>query len=247
MYWMRLIPQLSKRFITTVICAIVAGITRILYCWVYPVPVRDSFAYKEIIEYWIRFGSLPEESHSPPLGLLFFKIPAEYFDYDVIKTGIAVNVLLGVCIVISIVWIAYVIGLSNMESLLVGIIAATHPTLVKLSCQMIREDSYLLFCSLSILTTFLFLKNRRNRQIILMSLFAASAYLCRHEGLELIPIICLLILVCFKDTFFGRTKRIILFLGLYAVSIVGITCTLDIPIDYYKAYVRYSISINGNN
>ena len=238
---------MTQRIIITAICVIIAGITRILYCWVYPVPVRDSYAYKFVIEQWIKNGSLPKESHSPPLGLLFFKIPAELFDYNIIKTGIVVNVILGLCIVISIIWISYTIGLSNKETLLIGIISATHPTLVQLSCQMIREDSYLLFCALSILSTFVFLKKHRIRQLFFMSACAASAYLCRHEGLELIPIICLIILVCFKDTYFGKAKRIILFLGLYAVFIVGIHFMLRIPLDYYKASIRYSIDNNGNN
>ena len=221
-----------------ILCLFIGSIVRILYCWKYPVSVRDAFAYSSIIEQWINQGSIPVEKGTPPLGLFLLKIPAEYFYCDIIKGGIIINMILGLAIIYIIGHIVYEICPSKKTALLIMLIGATHPSMVQYSCQMLRENSYLFFCCLTFYFGIRYIKNKHVFLICPMAFFCATSYLCRHEALENIIIICLIIFLYPKDRLIKRLNKCFLFVVSLGFSFAAVSKILGVPWQYYYLYTK---------
>ena len=199
--------------------------------------VRDSFIYYQIINDWNSTGQFKTEGTIPPLSLYFLRIPSHFFQYDIMKGGVLVNVLLGIAIVVISIMIVHCICNSLIVDLIFGLLVATHPKLVYYSCQMTRENSYLFFVFLSCLT--LIIGNQKKRMIYIMmtGVFAAAAYLCRHEALELIPITVLtIVFFSEKKAWTACLKKILAFSLFFVLSFAVITHLIGVPMQYYYGY-----------
>jgi len=228
----------SKVFIGIIaICLAIGVFERLLYCIRYPVMVRDSYIYFNIIKEWNATGQFRTEGTLPPLSLYLLRIPSHFFSYDIMKGGVLVNVLFGIAIIALSILIVHCICNKLVVDFIFGILVSTHPTLVYYSCQMTRENSYLLFVFLSCLTLIIGIQKNRMIYFMLTGLFSAATYLCRHEALELIPITVLTI-VFFgeKKVWFACITRILVFMLFYAVSFALITHLIGIPMQYYYGY-----------
>lgn len=230
---------LSKKMLVVLFCTAIGGIIRILYCWKYPIPVRDSYKYYETIQQWNLTQNIPN-SHFPPLGLYIMRLPSIVFNnLDVLKGGIILNVVLGLLLIILTIHLSYYISNSYMIALISGIIVATHPMMVELSCQMLRENSYLICCILFAYCMLKYLSNNKKRNIISASFFSTCAVLCRFEALELSIILVVLILTQKKLSAKRKIADFMVFNIICIISFFAITHLIDIPLSYYKEYISY--------
>lgn len=228
----------SKKIISIILfCSFLGLCERLFHLIEYPVIARDSYIYYNILKEWNETGTIAQGGTTPPLALFLFRIPSLLFNYDIIKGGIIINVLLGELIVALAIIISYTIRKNYLFNLTVGILTSTHPTLVHYSCQMTRETSYLAFIEFSCLFLIIFIKRQNIFYIILSGLFSAIAYSCRHEALELIPI-ALFAIISFthQKTFLRYAKEIFTYLFSFMVTFVSIPFLIGIPICYYKGY-----------
>lgn len=223
-------------FWLSIACAVLAGTTRVLYCWKYPVPARDAFTYKSFMELWNSSGIFPMTDNFPPLSIYLLKIPASLFFYDTIKGGVIVNVILGIAIIILLVNISHKIIPSYSVATAIGCIAATHPSLIHYSCQMLRENSYLFFTSLWILSITDFLKKKKVINIAFAGLFTSAACLCRFEALELFIISCIIIMFWSKTKNSIKLKILGFYVSVFFLSHILIMTFINVPLSYYKQY-----------
>lgn len=237
----------DKFFIISVACIIFAIIMRILYYIKYPVDVRDSFKYKEIIELWISTKKIPNGEGIPPLGLYILKIPTEHFNCDIIHGGTIMNMLLGLCIVSIIIQIAKEIVSSNIIIFLIGVIAATHPSLVDYSCHMTRENTYLVFFSACTLFLIKYIKKKRWIDLAIASFLSASAYLCRHEALEIVFFMMFIILFSQTQKKLRKIAHVFLFLITYSISFFVISYSIGASTEYYKSYSAFFPKVYDNS
>lgn len=231
----------NSLFSIILVSLIIGSIVRIAYLWKYPVPVRDAFTYSESIEEWMRAGKIPEKGGFPPLGLFFFKKVAVFSGLDIIKSGTLVNVSAGLLIVATLGTIAHIIIPYPPLVLFVSLVSATHPALVDYSCQATRENTYLLFCCLSVLFLIRYLKSyNKLRHIAAAAFFACAAFLCRHEGMELPILAFLVILFHDKNAISIRLSSVLLFSVTFALSFFLISFLIGVPLSYYASYIiRY--------
>ncbi len=234
----------KRLFLITTVCVLIGSIVRIAYCLKYPVPVRDSYEYMFIIREWIETNSIPIEKPIPPLGLFLMKIPTTYFGYEIIKGGIVINILLGLLIIITLIKISDEITPSPLLALCIGILSATHPTLIRYSCEMLRENSFLLFSSFAVISCIRFLKGTTG-YLILASICLAAGYLCRHEGIEFAFFFGALILFNPKIELKKRGLYSMIYIVLFMFSLVAISLCIGIPKEYYYTYLNdYKNSAN---
>ena len=71
----------------------------------YPVQPRDAYTYEQFIRHWEKTGLLSDTFVGIPFSLWILKAPYHFFRFDIIKSGIAINCLLGVFIIIISVFI----------------------------------------------------------------------------------------------------------------------------------------------
>lgn len=215
----------------------VGAIIRVLYILIYPVPVRDSFVYKTFIESWNQTGVFPQEPLFPPLGITLLKISSTCFDCETIKGGRITNTVLGICIIYIMVRISLEISKSRTIALVIGLLSATHPTLISYSCQMTRENPYLFFCSMTCMLLVMYSNKNKLYFVLLLALSSSAAFLCRHEGLELIPIVIVVICMCVRNVSKKAVfLRCVLFLASYVISFLLSTYLTGVPISHYKLY-----------
>ena len=233
--------KLSSTWLKAVIIAVSVGvgfIIRLLYCICYPVPVRDAFSYQKIIEEWNETGILPDTEAYPPLGLFLLKAPSSLFSIDTIKGGVIVNMLLGLGIIILSICISYQIIRSHFVVGLVGLIVATHPTLVGYSCQLLRENSYLFFCDFSILFAIRFYKDKRIPNLLGTAFFSAAAFLCRHEAIEMLLFYSIFILLWNKEELKRRMINCTVLFTFFFLTCISISYAIGVPLEYYKSYTE---------
>lgn len=228
----------SKVFIGIIaICLAIGVFERLLYCIRYPVMVRDSYIYCDIIKEWNATGQFRTEGTLPPLSLYLLRIPSHFFSYDIMKGGVLVNVLFGIAIIALSILIVHCICNNLVVDFIFGILVSTHPTLVYYSCQMTRENPYLFFMFLTCLMLIIGTQKKRMIYFMLTGLFSAAAYLCRHEALELV-LITILTIFFFSEKKAWRVclKRLFVFMLIYIISFAVITYSIGIPIQYYYGY-----------
>lgn len=229
----------------TIAILVVGLIIRLIYIIKYPVPVRDSFRYLGLIEEWNLSGKIPLDDKYPPLGLFFLRIPSIYFDCDAIKGGILVNMVLGLLIIYLCIRISKAITKSSCFSFAAGILAATHPTLVEYSCQMLRENSYLAFCCLTVLTMISYVSCFGIVKLVLSGCFSSLAHLCRHESLELMFAVLVVVLLSgIRKPYKKQVIYLFIFFVSCLLTYVIVSYAIDIPIDYYRIFLEKLLSKN---
>ena len=228
----------NKKTITVILfCVLVGYLVRITYLMKYPVPVRDSYTYQEQIERW-DFSSKTETTKVvPPLSLFLFKLTSQILNIKIIKAAKLFNIEAGLFIIILMMIIAFKISSSLICTFICGLIAATHPILVELSCQMLRENTDLMFTCLAILSIMGYLKHVGITTLILTSICVTLSFFCKYEGIENI-IISFLAVLMFPRKVKRKTKMIhsLIFIATCMISSFIITFVINVPINYYMLY-----------
>lgn len=222
------------------ICVIVGAIYRIAFSIIYSVQSRDSYDYVHFIRQWEDSNVIPFNASFPPLGLFILKIPYHFFSYDIIKGGIVINMVLGLLIILLLIQIAKETLKSISAMFLLGIIGATNTSLIKYSCQFLRENTYLFFLCLTVLCLIRFYKSNRAVEIIYISLCTVCSALCRREGIELVIFFVLLLLFFLfrkKISFRKALSFSLLYFISFAAFLLSISIICDVPLNYYMALV----------
>lgn len=229
----------GKRTLVITICLAIGLTARLIYCIKYPVMPRDSYIYYDIIMAWNETGQLShgENGTIPPLALFLFSIPSIHFGLDVMKGAVLINILSGMAFLHFCIMIMDDVRNNLIWDFMVGILAATHPTLLQFSCQMTREMTYLLFV---ILAVFFFI-HQRDRPVLpymaMAGFFSSAAFLCRHEALELFPVIMSASLFFpLRTSCIARTKMIGTYLLSGGAAFFLILEKIDIPLSYFSVY-----------
>lgn len=215
---------------SAVIACIITGLVfRLAYCIFYPVQPRDAYVYYELIVQWEKTGKITDQIAILPLSLWILKIPKHYFQYDIIKGAELVNITIGLTIIIITQRMIFRLIKDNGISLFIGLFAATHPTLIKLSCSCLRENTYLLFALLSIDFMIKYILHMKTRHIIITSAMSAMAFMCRLEGGEIVLyVFFVLVSLCL----FKRIKPLIavrdfiVYLLFFSITFFGIYYSL---------------------
>lgn len=221
-------------FLIDILCVALGGLIRVIYCIAYPVPVRDAFQYKKFIELWSCSGIIPGDSYFPPLSIFLLKIPYSLFKYDIIIGGTIINIVLGLGIIITLINVSHEIFPSKIAPLCCGLLVATHPTFVRHSCHMTRENSYLFF---SCLATLFFIKSlnraRKPYYVAFAAIFSSCAFLCRFEAIELFVVFVLLIIYTNLKSFSIGVKKLFIFISFSIISFGSILYITSVPFSYF--------------
>lgn len=230
--------MLNKKTIAVIVfCVLVGFFVRIMYLIKYPVPVRDSYTYQEMIEHW-DFSSQTETTKVvPPLSLFFFKTTSQLLNIELIKAAKLFNIETGLLIIVLMMLIASRISSSLICTFISGLIAATHPVLVELSCQMLRENSYLMFTCFAILCLMSYLKHIGITKLVLAALCVTLSFFCRYEGIDNL-VISFLIILFFPKRIRMKVKTVhaLIFIVTCAISAFVITFAIKVPTSYYMLY-----------
>ena len=229
-------------FIIIILCLCLGGTTRILYCIKYPVQPRDVYKYIYVMENWEK-EQWVDLINVPYLSLYLMNLPHKILTSDIKKGGICLNIMVGQCIIILSILSFRVLSDNKIGLWVVGLVTSTHPTLIHYSCEMLRENTYLLFCIVSINLLILWHKRKSIIYIFLGGISAALSFLCRYEGLEICVMYILMIIFHFKAL---RIKRLLVhligFLIVYATSIYATSTIIDkdfrLKMIYFKTYNR---------
>ena len=211
-------------FVIIILCLCLGGAARIFYCIKYPVQPRDVSIYIGEMENWEK----EQRITVPYLSLYLLNLPHKILKCDIEKGGICVNVVVGQLIIILSILSFRELSDDKIGLWVVGLVTSTHPTLIQYSCVLLRENTYLLFCIMSINLLILWYKRKSIIYILLGGVTAALSFLCRYEGLEICVIYILMILFHFKAL---RIRRLFVhltgFLIVYATSIYVTSAMID--------------------
>jgi len=206
---------------------------RLLYCIKYPVPVRDSYKYYEYIVRWNEEGVPPANKEYPPLGLYLYKTADDLTSCGIIESAIIVNIIVGELLICIVFYAASKYRLPTLSTLLLGILAATHPTLIYFSCQPLRENLYLLFCSLFTIFFVNYAKSRKFIDLAGQAIFCSLALLTRLESLELVFLPVVLLGLTMKSIpLYVTTLRTIAYFSMIAIIILLFSFLLHFDVDY---------------
>jgi hypothetical protein len=232
-------------FLITLLCVGLGAILRLLYIIKYPVQVRDAYTYREIMEEWNNTGVIPDDAIVPPFALYISKKPAEWFGWETMQSGIIVNLLLGLLIIILLMKISKKIISSWIVMLCVGLIASTHPSLIEYSCNILRENTYLVLFCLGILEALKYWETSNAIHVLIMSLLAATAFLTRYEGLEFIFFFsCCIFMMKKKIIPRKRIRMFLLFIIMYVISFLSLAYTMIAPATLFSWYKKKFQSIH---
>lgn len=224
-------------FIIIILCLCLGGVARIFYCIKYPVQPRDAYTYTYVMENWEK----GQRIYSQYLSLYFLNLPHKILKCDIKKGGICVNVIVGQLIIILSILSFRELSDNKIGLWVVGLITSTHPTLIYYSCVLLRENTYLLFCIMSMNLLILWYKRKSIIYIFLGGVTAALSFLCRYEGFEICVIYILMILFCFNAL---RIKRLVVhlisFLIVYTTSIYLTSTIVDKDFRQEMIYMKIS-------
>ena len=159
-------------------------IARLLYIIKYSTPSRDSYLYLDYIIKCVKNDSTIIDEYSfPPLGIWILSLPYRLFQYDILKGGIILNLILGLVIIYLFVYVGSTISKRKYLSLLCGLIVSFSPSFIKFSCTFLRENLYIFFLLLFVLNA---IKNATLIGVILSGLLTAILINIRYESFELI-------------------------------------------------------------
>ena len=233
-------------FVIQIVSLTVGAFIRILYCVKYPTPVRDSFEYIDQIKQWSETGTLSVDGMIVPLGLFILKIPNSFWSIRLFQGSIILNNIFGLAIILSIIKILK-ISKSNSLILLGALIAATHPSLVAFSCEMLRENSYLLMICFSIIAFENYIFKNKITYLCLCAMWVCFAFLCRNEALELLVLFSLAIPFvtpskksCFDILLFNIVFVLVLLivLGFFGISVFDFINALILSLNKSQPLVQ---------
>ena len=228
---------IGRKGIIILICCISGFAVRFLKYVFDPVQPRDAYTYELDILEWEKYDVLMK--NYSPLSLWLLSFPGKVFKCDTIRGGIAVNLLLGTLIIAILIWIVGLIFKRADLMLAGGVIAATHPSLIRFSTSFLRENTYLFFILLAILYSVKYLKDHSLKNIVLIAVYSSFALLCRLEALEFV--ILFLIFLGF-DHLKNKTslQRIglhyVLYIVLYSLTLITLCWSMD-----YRPYKIHRI------
>lgn len=196
----------NVKLATTVFCAVLGLLFRLFYILRYPVQSRDAYTYRGLIEQWETTGEIVDRISFFPLSIWIMKIPNHLFHYDIIKSGVLVNNILGILLIIVAINFLYRFFKNNYVIFLAGCIIATHPAMVRFSCSLLRENTYLLFSLLALSALTQYCSRTDLPSLVAAGIFGALAFLCRLEGIEILAItgLAFLFLLIFKRIRFSK-------------------------------------------
>ena len=224
-------------------------IIREVYLIKYPVPARDSFEYVHFFYEWEKTKTIPLDRAFPPIAMMLLQFPHRLFGVELIKGGILLNFILGLCIVYLVCRTTKLITKSNLCVLLVGGMAATNPSLVHYSCQFLRDNIYLFFCSLCIVKSTELCYRYKFVTLLEIAFFSSMAYLSRHEGIELFLIEITVLLFLKNVSVLKKARIIFLYCLLCAVCFGAVLLISGLDISYYSVIFErkyfYLLELNG--
>lgn len=223
----------KKELPLTVVCLCIGLALRLFYFIYYPIQPRDSFYYASIIRTWEIDGIIHDDITFFPLSLWILKIPYHIWNYDIIKGGLIINLIFGLFIIVVTTKMAYHFFNRNDTAFLAGLIMATHPTLIRLSCSFLRENTYLFFSLCFIYSLLLYCQKNRLFYLMVSGVAGTLAFLCRLEGLELFFFVLILHLFLYlyrTINFKQLVLRPIVFMIVSSVVILTVLLSLDFPI-----------------
>lgn len=212
----------------------IALLTRCYYIIKYPVQDRDVYVYERLAQESVNQEDTRINETIPPLAVKLIRESDRWLGLGIIKSGIVMNMVLGIGISLITLVIADLICGNPIITMCVGLISATHPTLVHYSTQMLRENSYLFFATLSIMFMVKYAISKKKANIVLIALTTMASTLCRHEGLELI--VLTLFLLLFNNSKKEIPKVLVLYLFVLIASFVFLTILSDYSFTRYKFY-----------
>lgn len=229
---------INSNIVEYCLLTIVALFSRMLYCILYNVPNRDSFTYMKTIDEWTT--NYPPESLNgvPPLGIYILKQASSILGFGTMKSGYCANIVMSIISVILLTETFKLLCRSRTIGILIGILAATNPTLVENSCSLTRESSYFLFSCMSLFNTIKYIKHRSYYYILCATICISAAYACRHEGIELIIIFFGIILFIPKENFANKTLKTSFALSVFCLMLILLPITIRIPLSFYKTYAE---------
>ena len=174
----------KRQFFVFFFCLILGLFVRLCHIIRYPVQPRDAYAYEFVISEWEKTNTISDQISFFPFSLWILRIPNHFFNYDIVKGAVVINLLLGLLIIAVSIQILSLLFKKNSVILISGCIVATHPAFVDYSCSCLRENCYLFFSILSLLFLVMYFRKIEIPYLLPSSLFAAIAFLCRLEGLE---------------------------------------------------------------
>lgn len=237
---------ISKTLGQTTICVIIGLVYRLFYCIRYPVQPRDSYTYEYLISQWSKSETLHYNRY--PLSLWILKIPSSLFHCDIIKGGIIINMIIGILLIVLTMMTTNKYFKTKGLALIAGTLVATHPTLVHISCCFLRENTYLLFFSLSLVFLLRYFDSKHLVDLLLAGITGAVSFMCRFEGMEIVLIVYVLVffllfikkLVLFKALFHVAAFSTVFFLTVRIICILCDFNTLDIK------YILMPLELNTN-
>jgi membrane protein len=162
---------------------------RLFYCWSHPMETRDGIGYIQFTQRWFEEGTaaLPAFLQTqPPLfcylsrALMFIGLSAE-------AATQLVNLSAGTLLLIPVYFAGKLLFNDKRAGLWLGALSAVMPTLVKYSCERLREGLYFFFAFWVICFWLHAVKQSRPMQnAFLCGLCAVLSLLCRYEALELL-------------------------------------------------------------
>ena len=225
-----------RRFYIYVIIFVLACIIRIAFMIQNPVRVRDSFEYRNVLEN--KEKVVFDKNHVyPPLAMYIIGLPGMITKCNTIKGGCVIDNVLGLMIVLTIMLIAQEFTKSLLNLFCIGLLAATHESLVEYSCEMLRENSFLIFCSIGVLCMVRAIKRRSYLYHVLCGVFFSLGVMCRYEALEFSAIY--LITVYLLQRNLKRTIKSTLCFAISFLIVFGIVyLTLDNQKEYMLLYLN---------
>lgn len=219
---------------------LIGAIIRIVYCIKYPVPVKDSYKYSLMFQSTNTEWWMSDNNPTPPLAIFLLNIPHSFFHYDFIRGGIVVNTVIGLLIICIFVKISLIIIPPKKIAFGVGLLGATHPTLIHYSCQPLRENTFLLFYALAAYNLLKYYKKETRTSIAMLygGICIAAAVLCRHEGIELFLIYCLVIVFFSRQSWYSRLCQgvVLMFSTLLSFFLIG--RIIKIPSSFFLQYIE---------
>lgn len=226
----------------TIILLLSLGI-RLCYIIKYPIPVRDALNYKRIVEEWIDYGTfmLNRNDDIPPLFLYIVKELHISTEIDILSVGTIVNMIAGLFIVMVIFLIGNMIFKNLTLSIFLGLIAASHPKLISFSCQMLRENTYLLGVTFFLYFLLSSIRKITYGKVMTLGIITSVTVMIRHEGLELL-LLTLILLVNQILSKKIKTNKLLLLLSTYMISILMglflLNQIMGIKLEYYNNYIN---------
>lgn len=226
---------IGKKEIIIFICCTLGMVIRFLKCVTDPVQPRDAYTYELNILDWEKLNVL--EKNYSPLGLWILSLPSKIINCDTMKGGLAVNLVLGTLIIMVLINIIWLLFRRTDLVLACGLIAATHPFLIRFSSSFLRENTYLFFSVLAILYSVKYIREHTVKNTVLIAIFSSFAFLCRLEALEyLFLFFVFMIYLCMNKKV--SVHRAVIHYALFIVffSTTLITCCWCLDYKPYKIH-----------